>query len=103
MKMKIKMFFQGKAPSRLHFQERIMVKPYILLSGDQLFVGFGYPQPWLNVAIIKCRMAFSSSCSLITNGNASNRQKDCLLLSLTARFTPKAAIQEIIDTDSLDP
>ena len=77
MKMKIKMFFQGKAPRRLHFQEKIMVKPYILLSGDQLFVGFGYPQPWLNVAIIKCRMAFSSCCSLITNGNASNRQKDC--------------------------
>ena len=101
MKMKIKMFFQGKAPRRLHFQEKIMVKPYILLSGDQLFVGFGYPQPWLNVAIIKCKMSFSSS--LITNGNASNRQKDCLLLSLTARFTPKAAIQEIIDTDSLDP
>ena len=102
MKMKIKMFFQGKAPRRLHFQEKIMVKPYILLSGDQLFVGFGYPQPWLNVAIIKCRMSFSSS-SFTTSGNASNCQKDCLLLSLTARFTPKAAILEIIDTDSLDP
>ena len=99
----MKMFSQGKAPKRLHSQEKIMVKPYMRLSGDQLFVGFGYPQPWLNVAIIKCKMSFSSS--LITNGNASNRQKDCLLLrlSLTARFTPKAAIQEIIDTDSLDP
>ena len=99
--MKMKMFSQGKAPKPLHFQKKTMVKPYMRLLLPNV-LSFGYPQPWLNVAIIKCRMSFSSS-SLTTNGNASNRQKDCLLLSLTARFTPKAAIQEIIDTDSLDP
>ena len=43
--MKMKTFSQGKAPKRPHFQEKIMVKPYMRLSGDQLFVGFGYPQP----------------------------------------------------------